>query len=141
MYDEDDMYDDNNITDSEYPQREHNIPLNGNRNIRVKCIVTTEFDWVFKAFSGNNPIESMHPKILRALLARTYDLVRCDIPRKTVEVDFETLEQAVANGGELGTIYGFTTIGDATKVNAQFRLRSYEPKVVNSSKTQTHLST
>jgi len=110
----------NNISDSEYPQREHNIPLNDNRNIRVKCIVTTEFDWVFKAFSNNKPIESMHPKILRALLARTYDLVRCDIPRKTVEVDFETLEHAVANSGGLGKIYGFTTIGDATLVNAQF---------------------
>jgi len=53
-------------------------------------------------------------------LARTYNLVRCDIPRKRVEVDFETLEHAVTVDGELGKIYGFATVGDATKVNAQF---------------------
>lgn len=108
------------ISNADYPQREYSILLNDKRNIRIKCIVATEFDWVFKAFSNNKPIESIHPKLLRALLARTYDLVRCDIPRKTVEVNFETLEHAVASNHELGKIYGITSVGDATKVNAQF---------------------
>lgn len=30
---------DNNISGAEYPQREYSIPLNDNRNIRIKCIV------------------------------------------------------------------------------------------------------
>jgi hypothetical protein len=47
-------------------------------------------------------------------------LVRCDIPRKIVEVDFATLEHVVMTNGELGKFYGITSIGDATKVNAQF---------------------
>jgi len=108
------------ITESDYPQREHAIVLNEYRNIRVKCIVANNFDWVFKAFSNNKPLESIHPKVLRALLARTYELVRCDIPRKIVEVDFATLEHAVMTNGEIGKFFGITSIGDATKVNAQF---------------------
>ncbi len=108
------------ISQVEYPQREHSILLNDKRNIRVKCIIANDFDWVFKAFANNKTIESIHPKLLRALLARTYDLVRCDIPRKIVEVDFETLERAVNSKNEFGKIFGITSVGDATKVNAQF---------------------
>jgi hypothetical protein len=109
-----------NISESDYPQRDTSISLDEHRNIRVKCIIANDFEWVFKAFSQNKPLESIHPKTLRALLARTYDIVRCDIPRKIIEVDFETLEHAVSVNGELGKIYGITSVSDATKVNAQF---------------------
>jgi hypothetical protein len=108
------------LTETDYPQREHVIALSENRNMRIKCIVANDFNWVFKAFSNNKPIESIHPKILRALLARTYNLVRCDIPRKIVEVDFSTLEHAITTNGEIGKILGITSVGDGTKFNAQF---------------------
>ncbi len=109
-----------NLTENDYPQRETSIALNEYRNIRVKCIIAKNFEWVFKAFANHKPLESIHPKILRALLARTFDIVRCDIPRKRIEVDFETLEHAVSADGELGKLYGFTTVSDATAVNVQF---------------------
>ena len=108
------------ISESEYPQREQSILLNDKRSIRIKCIIANSFDWVFKTLSHHKPIESVHPKVLRALLARTYDLVRCDIPRKIVEVDFDLLEHALSTGDDVCKIYGITSIGDSTKVNAQF---------------------
>lgn len=108
------------LSESDYPRRDTSISLDDHRNIRVKCIIAKDFEWVFKAFAQNKPLESIHPKTLRALLARTYDIVRCDIPRKIIEVDFETLEHAVSLNGELGKIYGITSVSDATKVNAQF---------------------
>ncbi len=108
------------VTAADYPQREHVIVLNEHRNIRVKCIISNSFDWVFQAFSNSRPIETIHPKLLRALLARTYDLVRCDIPRKTVEVDFNTLEHAILTEGEFGKLLGITSVGDPTKINAAF---------------------
>lgn len=111
-----------NVEETGYPQREQVLMLNDKRQVRIKCIVASHFDWVFSAFANNKPLESIHPKLLRALLSRTYDLVRCDIPRKKVEVDFETLEHALGSEGELGKIFGITSIGDATKVNAQFPL-------------------
>ena len=109
-----------NLLDSDYPRRDTSISLDDHRSIRVKCIIAKNFEWVFKAFAQSKPLESIHPKTLRALLARTYDIVRCDIPRKIIEVDFETLEHAVSIDGELGKIYGITSVSDATKVNAQF---------------------
>lgn len=111
---------DDSLSETNYPQRDTSISLDGYRNIRVKCIVAKEFEWVFQAFANNKPLESIHPKTLRALLARTYDIVRCDIPRKIIEVDFETLEHAVSIDGELGKIYGITAVSDPMKVNAQF---------------------
>lgn len=111
---------DDSLSETDYPQRDTAISLDDYRNIRVKCIVAKKFEWVFQAFANHKPLESIHPKILRALLARTYDIVRCDIPRKIIEVDFETLEHAVSVDGELGKIYGITAVSDATKVNTHF---------------------
>ena len=111
---------DKDLSQNDYPPRDTLISLDEHRNIRVKCIVAKDFKWVFQAFANNKPLESIHPKTLRALLARTYDIVRCDIPRKLLEVDFETLEHAVSVDGALGKVYGITTVSDPSKVNAQF---------------------
>jgi len=72
------------IGENDYPQREKAIVIDENRNIRVKSISASNFNWVFESFVNNGAIEQINPKLLRALLARTYDLVRYDIPRKTV---------------------------------------------------------
>jgi len=109
-----------NIGENERPPKEKIISVDTYRSVRVKSITTSSFDWVFETFASNSVIEKVSPKLLRALLARTYDLVRCDIPRSSVEVDYQTLEHAVTKDGELAKIFGISSIHDPKAVNAAY---------------------
>jgi len=105
-----------------YPLREELIPVEEGRRVRIRTIVTDEFAWVFDAFGIQGAVERIRPKLLRGLLARTYDLVRHDIPKRTLEVDYTVLERAVQDEGELANVYGITVVGDATHVNVGYPL-------------------
>lgn len=107
------------IEDVTYP-RETMIPVEKDKHLRIKRIVANDFDWVFSAFGKQNPIEFMRPQLLRALLARTYNVVRHDIPTRSIQVNYETLEQAVNNDEDFLKLLGITSINDASKVNLQF---------------------
>lgn len=108
------------ISESEYPAREKIIAIDSHKSVRIKSITASSFEWVFDAFGAAPGIEKVNPKLLRALLARTYDLVRYDIPRKSVEIDYETLERAANNDGELAKIYGITVLNNPTAFNATY---------------------
>ncbi|MHC1789363.1 SIR2 family protein [Solidesulfovibrio sp.] len=109
-----------NLRTDEYPLRETVIVLDEKRKVRIKCIFADDFTWIFNSFSNKKPIDVVRPKILRALLARTYDLVRKDIPRQPIEVNYETLEHALSDNENLAKLYGITAIYDPSQVNAQF---------------------
>ncbi len=111
---------DDNLAEADYPQREKTIVIDEDRSIRVKSIATSDFSWVYNSFNNSGAIEQINPKLLRSLLARTYELVRHDIPRATIEVDFQTLEHAVGTEGGLAKLYGITTVDDPSKFNAQY---------------------
>ncbi|HGP0782903.1 TPA: SIR2 family protein, partial [Salmonella enterica subsp. houtenae serovar Houten] len=87
--------------ESEYPRRERLIQVSANKSIRIKSIVANDFSWVFSAFGANRALDNINPKLLRALLARTYDLVRTDIPRNPVQVDYRVLSSISESEGEL----------------------------------------
>lgn len=106
-------------TDTRMPKEEL-IPVEDGRRVRIQTVVTNDFGWVYKAFTSENAIEKIRPKLLRMLLARTYDLVRHDIPKRTVEVDYTVLENALKEDGELAKLYGITIVGDATHVNVGY---------------------
>jgi hypothetical protein len=93
------------------PAREKIVQIDEGRSIRIKSIETSDFSWVFSAFGGNQPLNAVSPKMLRALLHRSYDLVRYDIPRRTVQADFEMLERAVhTEDDSFAKLFGITTI-------------------------------
>ncbi len=71
------------------------IQVSDTRTVRVQSIVTSEFDWVFNAFATANAMERINPKLLRSLLARTFDIVAYGVPRGTIEVDYQSLESAI----------------------------------------------
>ena len=100
------------------PAREKVISIGDGRSIRIKSIEATDFSWVFKAFAANQPLNAISPKVLRALINRSYDLVREDIPRKTISVDFKILEGAVASDETFAKLFGITTIGNGSAANA-----------------------
>lgn len=108
------------ITEKSYPARDKVISVGEDRNIRVKSIVSDSFEWVFKAFRTDGTIEKINMKLLRTVMARTVDLIRRDAPRKSVEVDFQTLEHAVENGATFAKLFGITSLDDPSMVNARY---------------------
>lgn len=96
------------------------IPIDNERGVRIKTIKANCFKWIYDALASNGTISTINPKLLRSVLARTYKLVRHDIPKKTIEVDFQTLEHAVSNDVEFAKLYGITTLDNPSAINATY---------------------
>lgn len=111
---------DDEINEKSTPPSDMLLDLGSGASMRVNALYAKDFSWIFQAFAANASLENVNPKVLRALLARTYDLVRHDIPRMGVQVDFGTLEQAVASDGNLPKLLGITGLGDADRFNAAY---------------------
>ena len=109
-----------NAQSAESLPTERLIELDNSRSIRVRNIEAVDLKWIFDAFSANAPIEKVNPKLLRALLARNYDLVRHDIPRKTVQINFDTLEHAVNTNGQFASLLGISTLDNPAVFNAVY---------------------
>jgi hypothetical protein len=104
------------LTADLYPAREKLIAINA-KSLRVKSIVASSFEWVFEAFGADQASMPVNPKTLRSVMARSFELFRCDVPRRKVEVDFELLERAANQDGELAKLYGITLIDNADALN------------------------
>jgi hypothetical protein len=106
------------IDSSHYPITNKIISIGESKNIRVKCIVASSFEWIFEAFTSNHDIKNMDVKILRSLLARNYELVRSNIPRNELEVNYDTLEHALNSKEGLATLYGISILDNPEHINA-----------------------
>lgn len=80
----------------------------GQGKYRVRSIETDEFSWIFQALSQERELSGLNTKLLRALLSRTYNLIRTDIPRKKFEVNYETLEHVVSDQEKLPSLIGIS---------------------------------
>lgn len=96
------------------------IQIADNRSVRVKLIVASDFEWVFQAFKSAENLHSVPPSFMRAILARSYELVRTDIPRTQLKVDFDFLERKLKNPEDFAKLFGITTVSDASALAAQF---------------------
>jgi len=103
------------------PPREKLIPIEDARSVRVNAIEADNFDWVFKAFGSQPNLSGISPKLLRALLVRSYELVRNDIPRSQIQADFKTLEGAVASSEAFANLFGLTTVNDGSAHAANYK--------------------
>ena len=106
------------MSPSYVPAREKIIPVEQDRTIRIKAIESAEFDWVFRAFTSTQPLNAISPKLLRAIASRSYEVVRNDIPRKTLQVDFSFLEGAVQSDASFAKLFGLTTVNENASSNA-----------------------
>ncbi|KUY81436.1 hypothetical protein WI25_37485, partial [Burkholderia cepacia] len=112
---------DNSITDASYPARDRVINVAKDVDIRIKNITASSFKWVYEAFGQAGNLENIDTKLLRALMARSVDLIRSEIPKKKVEIDFKTLEHAVESGEAFAKLFGVTTLSDPSKVNLDYK--------------------
>ncbi|TDX51520.1 SIR2 family NAD-dependent protein deacylase [Orenia marismortui] len=102
-----------------YPS-ERLINLENGKSLRIKTIVAKDFDWIYETMATDCPIEKVNPKLLRALLSRTYELIRTDVPRRTVEIDYAELRSALHDKSEIGKIYGITTLTNPSAFNLSY---------------------
>jgi SIR2-like domain len=112
---------DPNLTAASYPARDKVLTVGNDVNIRIKSISANSFAWIFKAFGTQGDLEKVNTKLLRSLMARAVELVRSDIPKKHVEVDFKTLEHAVNSGENFAKLFGVTTLSDPSQVNLNYK--------------------
>ena len=100
--------------------RERLVAIGGNKGVRIKAIETADFGWPFEALGSTNFNPKVSAKTLRALMARSYELVRTDIPRRTVEADFSMLEHALGSSSEFAKLFGISTITDPSMISAKY---------------------
>jgi len=112
---------DNSITDASYPARDKVISVASDVNIRIKSISASSFKWVFEAFGQTGDLGKINTKLLRSLMARSVELVRSSIPKKHVEIDFQTLEHAVDSGENFAKLFGVTSLADPSQVNLNYK--------------------
>jgi len=103
------------------PPREKVIATEEDRSVRVKLIEAADFEWVFEAFSANPILNNINPKVLRALVARSYELVRHDIPMTKVDADFKMLTESVADSSSFANLFGIANISDYSAASAHFK--------------------
>jgi len=109
------------LTPASYPARDKVLSVGNDVNIRIKSISASSFEWVFKALGTQGELEKVNTKLLRSLMARSVELVRSDIPKKHVEIDFKTLEHAVNTGENFAKLFGVTTLSDPSQVNLNYK--------------------
>lgn len=103
-----------------YP-REHTVILENGRSIRLNNISINDYNWVFKAFKNENTIDNFNPKILRALQARQYKLVREDIPKSIMPINYEVLNQySDLDDNKIVNLYGIADASDVSSMGANY---------------------
>lgn len=112
---------DQTINEASSPAREYVISVAPDINIRIKSITANSFEWVFKAFGQAGNLEKINTKLLRALMARSVELIRSDIPKRHIEIDFKQLEHAVESGESFAKLFGVTSLADPSKVNLDYK--------------------
>ena len=108
------------IDESKRPAKEKLLAIEDGKSVRVRCVTAKDLAWVFEAFGSSETLSNVSPKILRSLIARSYELVRRDIPRQTLEADFEMLEGAVESSAAFAKLIGITTIQDPSHLTANY---------------------
>jgi SIR2-like domain len=109
------------LTDSSYPARDHVLAVGPDVNLRIKSITANSFEWVFRAFGQAGNLEKINTKLLRSLMARSVELIRSDIPKKHIEIDFKQLEHAVESGEAFAKLFGVTSLADPSKFNLDYK--------------------
>lgn len=106
-----------NVDQNTYPVREKVIDIGAGKSFRVKAIVANEFNWVFKAFASEQPLEKIDVKLLRNLSNRIVEVSRTNDPKIRMEFDFKMLQHLVDNPKELAKVYGVAALDDPAMVN------------------------
>jgi hypothetical protein len=86
--------------------REEYIVGSGTKQYRVRAIEANEFSWIYSAISQERQIQTINVRTLRAVASRMYKLIRTDIPRRQLEVNYQSLEGLTSSDENLPNLLG-----------------------------------
>ncbi len=91
---------------------EHTVAVEGGKlpPLRVKAVYTDSLAWLLEVLGDMASPVPVNPKILRHLAARVVDLVRTDIPRNNVDINYEHIESISKDPSELALILGINNV-------------------------------
>ena len=93
-------------------KEEHVVPVEpGLPPLRVRTIVTSDFDWILSELGDATSPLAVNTKVLRTLASRVIELVRADVPRNAVELDYARIEGLTDNAKELAQVLGIGNVG------------------------------
>lgn len=96
-------------------QEEHAVAMRDGSSpvLRIRTILTTDFEWIYSALGDTaNPLP-IPVKTLRHLAARVVELVRVDVPRSKIEIDFAHVEKLSENPEALAQVLGISNVQNA----------------------------
>jgi hypothetical protein len=102
-----------NIINSNSLKKEELIPVEDNKQVRVKTIIADRFEWIFNALKPSVTANRVSIKTLRALSAKSYKFFRCDLAKNILEVDYTILERAASGESEFAKILGITNLEES----------------------------
>jgi hypothetical protein len=111
------------VSDIDTFERDQRIPTTNGNSIRVNYIQSQRFDWVFNSFGKGGNIKGVNLKLLRTVMANTYDIIKTKAPREEVEINYESLERAANSGESFGTLFGVSTLDNPIDFNIVYRYR------------------
>ncbi|STF82543.1 Putative transposase [Escherichia coli] len=101
-------------------QKEILIGVGENKSIRIKVIYANDFGWIYDALSSNTPEISVNPKLVRALLARTYTFASQSLVKQELPYDFEMLKNIAEQDNVLAKLYGIAELNNGQALNASY---------------------
>jgi hypothetical protein len=115
-----------NVVDLEAYLRRKRISIEDDKEIDINYIVASDFEWVFNSFASGGKIEPVNLKLLRSILANTYDIVREKAPRQEINIDYDSLKLAAESEEGMATLFGVTTMDNPPDFTAYYRYRLTE---------------
>lgn len=101
-------------------QKELLIEVGAGKSIRIKVIYACDFGWIYEALSSGVPEISINPRLVRALLARTYTFASQSLVRQELPYDFETLRSIADHEDGLAKLYGIAELNSGQALNANY---------------------
>jgi biotin operon repressor len=101
-------------------QKELLIEVGAGKSIRIKVIYACDFGWIYEALSSGAPEISINPRLVRALLARTYTFASQSLVRHELPYDFEMLRSIADDEDGLAKLYGIAELNSGQALNANY---------------------
>jgi hypothetical protein len=86
------------------------VDVGSTASLRVRTIVTSDYEWILAGLADMASPVPVNMKVLRHLASRVIDLVRVDVPKNAVEVDYAKIENLTDDKEKLAMVLGIGNV-------------------------------
>lgn len=118
--------DSDDIADREVFESERRFDTKNGSSILLNLIIANGFNPVFQSFGQGGTIDGVNLKLLRSVMANTYDIVAKEAPREEIEINYTALKHAAESEDAVGTMFGVGLLDSAPDMNIYYRYRTID---------------